>query len=290
MKIPSYDEQLLLVKKGYAKKSTNGHLDTFKYSRKVMYDYLWNELKDEGILECRGHTYDNRNGNLVSLPLTKSFNYLENDTWKDVSLNTRVFCCKKYNGYMLAATKYNDELVVSTTGTTNSNYVKFAVEKYSKDLTKVAIEGLTDLYEVVDNDFDPHIVEEKSGLYHLGYRINADISGFWQPYNLKDALYCSLGEVLELSKTNKSEGWMVYINNMNFCKIKTEYYIGKKKLMRMRNTDLIWDNPRTVENLLPSRWKNAVEWIREGFTKGVWKLLTEQQRRFYLEQIEDLIL
>lgn len=98
--IPTYQQQLDLVSKGYAKVSSDGHFDTFKYSRKVMFDYLWNNLKEKGILECRGHVYNNKTGKIINLPVAKTFNYLELDTWKDVPLNQRVHGVKKYNGYM----------------------------------------------------------------------------------------------------------------------------------------------------------------------------------------------
>ena len=58
MKIPTYQEQLNFVDRGFAVVSVNAHLSTFKYSRKVMYDNLWNKIP--GILECRGSHISNK--------------------------------------------------------------------------------------------------------------------------------------------------------------------------------------------------------------------------------------
>lgn len=290
MKILTYEEQLKMVELGYAKKSTNGVFDTFKYSRKVMYDYLWDNLKDLGILECRGHTYDNRTGQLVTLPVTKSFNYLELDTWKDVSLDTQVIAFKKYNGFMVAATKYQGEFVVSTTGTTNSNYAQYVKDNHLEEIKLLTNDINTSLFECVA-EFDPHIVKEDLGIHFLGVR--SHVTGWWLP-NHSSTVQCSLKGLLELAKIEKHEGWMVYLLNEggsiiseDFCKLKTDYYLGKKKLMRMRNVSSIWKQSRSVENTLPDRWKHAVECIKTTFTEDQWKDMTDQQRRIYLETIED---
>jgi hypothetical protein len=110
-KVLTYQQQMDLVKQGLAKVSINGKFSTFKYARKVMYDYLWDTHSD--LKYCRGQTYDNTNGNIVTLPPAKSFNYLENNTWKNKPLDTPVILYKKYNGYMAAMSIYDGELVVS---------------------------------------------------------------------------------------------------------------------------------------------------------------------------------
>lgn len=286
MKIPTYEQQLSLVQQGYAKKSSNGRFDTFKYARKVMYKYPWDELEPQGILECRGHTYDNQTGQLVSLPMHKSFNYLELGTWKDVPLSQTVMAYKKYNGYMVAATIYDGGLVVSTTGTTTSNYAT-----YAKDLLQSCNwfdEGSTALFECVA-DWDKHIVYEQEGLHFLGARDKT--SGEWAPFGF--AMRCTLEELLYLAKHSQGEGWMVYlvkedgtIDNNSFCKVKTDYYVGKRKLMRMKNADTIWSSSRTVENSLPDRWKYAVEAIQDCYTQERWSNMTDQERRSFLESIE----
>ena len=291
-KIPTYQQQQELVLKGYAKVSTDGVFDTFKYSKKVMYDYLWNELKESNILECRGHVYNNLTGELVNLPVSKSFNYLELDTWKDVSLDHQVIAFKKYNGYMLSCSIYKGELVVSTTGSTKSEYVKYA-KNYIKtnwdDFKDLIDPDSTSLFEVIA-PWDKHIVEEPEGIFILGKRNKQ--TGVWNPLNQRDGYVVStLGEMLALTKTEKHEGWMLYLlkdgwfKTSDFCKLKTDYYSGKKKLMRMKKTDIIWNQTRSVENQLPDCWKFAVEQIKETFKPEGWYSMTDQQRRIELEEM-----
>lgn len=285
--IPTYEQQQNLVKLGYAKVSRNGIYDTFKYSRKVMYDYLWEDLKNQGILECRGHTYDNRNGKLVTIPVTKTFNYMELNTWKDVPLSQKVVAFKKYNGYMVAATKYDGNFVVSTTGSTTSDYAAHAKNLIADDLSS----RFTNVYECIA-DWDKHIVEEKEGLYLLGTRDK--VTGRWYPSGKgDDRIDASFGDILELSKTSKLEGWMVYaVNNhgvaigSNCCKLKTDYYVGKKKLMRMRNVKPIWSNTQSVIDSLPPMWQDVVPAIKDSFSRNEWQLMTDQQRRTFIEELE----
>lgn len=285
--IPTYQQQLALVSKGYAKVSTDGDFDTFKYSRKVMFDYLWDDLKEYGILECRGHVYNNKTGKIVNLPVTKTFNYLELDTWKDIALNQRVQGAKKYNGYMIACTLHNKELFVSTTGSTKSEYAVWAKEyilKHWDDYSKLIDATNTSLFEVCA-DWDKHIVHENEGIYFLGNRNKK--TGKWKP--VIDFSW-TLGEVLENARKNTAvEGWMLYIadetgNLTQCCKLKTDYYVGKKKLMRMKKVDTIWTQTRSVENQLPEQWKFAVEKIKQDFHMQDWNNLPEQDRRIYLEK------
>ncbi len=138
---------------------------------------------------------------------------------------------------------------------------------------------------------DKHIVEEPIGIFVLGKRRKID--GFWYPLGeLGEYSRTTLGEILQASHQVKHEGWMIYkvVNNSiltsDFCKLKTDYYSGKKKLMRMKKTDIIWNSTRSVENQLPDCWKFAVEQIKETFKPEGWYSMNDQQRRIELEEME----
>lgn len=128
----NYDQQMNLVNRGLATMKNDGKYTTFKYARKAMYEYLWFEVPD--LMECRGHVYDNATHELVQAAPRKSFNYLERGWWANASRTTQVEMYKKINGYMACATIHNGELVVSTTGTTTSDYAKWAKELIEKKL------------------------------------------------------------------------------------------------------------------------------------------------------------
>lgn len=288
----SYQEQLELVKQGLAVASVNEELTTFKYSRRVMYDYLWNT--DPRLLEIRGHTYNNKTGELVQLPFRKSFNYLEEGNWKDVPLDTKVAMYKKYNGFMAACSIYKGELLVSTTGTTNSSYADLAKSLINKTQNgKVLYKDFTYLFEIVDN-CDPHIVNEVPGVYSLGARHLQ--TGVFYPSGTP--IRTSLGEAIEITNEDRGEGFMVYLDDVyldntphrSACKMKTPYYVGKKKLMRMNpgGVDRMFKSTynRLTEDELPEMWKELPDLIRKNYTSWQWKELSAQERRVYLEAVK----
>lgn len=283
----TYDQQMNLVQRGLATMKNDGKYTTFKYARKAMYDYLW--YKEPSLLECRGHVYDNITKEIVQAAPRKSFNYLERGYWSDIPLDTSVRIFKKINGFMACATMHNEKLVVSTTGTTTSEYAKWAKELIERDfkLYDMVIDPtITTLFEVVVPQ-DPHIVDERQGLHLLGVREKA--TGKYWPMGENKA--CTLGEALEITEKDRGEGFMAFLEDSeyaNVCKIKTPYYVGKKKLMRMtaKNAELMYTQTRSIENQLPEMWKFAPQMILEHHSKEVWSRMSDQERRKFLEYIE----
>ena len=286
--ILTFEQQNDLVEKGLATRKDNGKLSTFKYARKVMYDYLWD--KHPELLECRGHTYDNTNGKLVIAAPTKTFNYLENGTWVHKALDNKVKAYKKYNGFMAAMSVYEGEVVVSTTGTTTSDYAKLARQEIFKQWPEEKVEkwgeGYTWLFEVC-HESDPHIVNERNSIYYLGGR-STDGSNFEPCFTDTASLVQiqTLQDAIEYCKIDKGEGFMLYDQEGNCCKIKTDYYIGKKKLMRMPKSKIhaMWDSPKTVQNTLPKYWSGVVDFILSTQAEVDWLEMTAQQRRKELEK------
>ncbi len=287
----SYDQQMNLVSRGLATMKNDGKYTTFKYARKAMYDYLWYKVPD--LLECRGHVYSNDTKELVQAAPKKSFNYLERDYWKDAPLDTPVEMYKKINGFMACATIHNGELLVSTTGTTTSEYAQWAKELIVRDfkLYDLVIEkDVTTLFEVVVPQ-DPHIVQEREGLHLLGVREKAN--GNFHPMGA--SVRCTLEQALEIAKSDRGEGFMMYPMQADgtyyynyCCKLKTDYYVGKKKLMRMtaKNVENMYSNPRATAISLPKMWYDAVDYITYHYYKDMWLQSTDQQRRVILEDLK----
>lgn len=283
----TYKEQLELVAQGLATVKVDGHLSTFKYHRKVMYDYLWK--KHPKLLECRGHVYDNTDGTLVQAAPRKSFNYLEDGWWSGLTADTPVKVYKKINGYMACATMHRGDLVVSTTGTTTSEYAQWARQLIVTDfkIHSLVIEpDSTCLFEVVVPQ-DPHIVKERIGLHYLGNR--EKVNGYFHPMRNLEKTEMTLQEAIDLAETDKGEGFMVYrkedVHNQYPCKLKTPYYVGKKKLMRMSNANvkLMYKSPVTASLVIPKMWWSVVTRIVSEVDKNVWLETPEQIRRDYLE-------
>mgnify|MGYP006359500045 FL=1 len=292
------DQQYNLVEKKLATKKINTELNlvTFKYAKKVMYDYMWDGNPD--LLECRGHTYCLETGDQIVFPPSKSFNYLENDTWKDKPLNTEVTLYKKYNGFMACVSVHHGKVIVSTTGSTSGPYVemakelifkRFPLESIAKTWGKGKSEGSW-LFEICHKN-DPHIVHEVEGAYYLGYRHYneeflpcTDVIG-------QMPVDCTLGYALDLINVIKHEGFMMYDNETDeVCKLKSPYYVGKKKLMRMTDSRIeqMFANPnKYVKENLPKSWDWWSDTVKDCLTESTWKSYTEQERRHFIEEIEN---
>jgi hypothetical protein len=284
----TYDEQIKLVNRALVSMRNDGKYTTFKYARKAMYEYLWKKVP--ALCESRGHVYCNTTKELVQAAPRKSFNYLERGYWLDIPLDTPVEMYKKVNAYMACATIHNDELIVSTTGTTTSDYAMWAKELILRDYKLydiVIAPDVTALFEVVVPQ-DPHIVEERQGLHLLGVREKA--TGDFHP--MGKSIRCTLSQALEIAKHDRGEGFMLYpmlpdglYDYNNCCKLKTPYYIGKKKLMRMtaKNVEIMYKNGFETANALPEMWYDIPRMIVSNVHKDTWLAMNDQQRRVILE-------
>ena len=256
-----------------------------------MYEYLWYQVPD--LLESRGHVYCNATKELVQAAPRKSFNYLERNYWQDMPLDTPVEMYKKVNGFMACATIHDGELLVSTTGTTTSDYAMGAKELIVRDYKYydlVIEKDASTLFEVVVPQ-DPHIVKEREGLHLLGVREKSN--GNFHPMGA--GVRCTLEQALEIAKHDRGEGFMMYpmlrdgtYDYNNCCKLKSDYYVGKKKLMRMtaKNVELMYKNCFETANTLPEMWYDAPSLIVAHHAKQVWLESTDQQRREFLEYIK----
>lgn len=292
-------QQEALVSQGLAKKKINEELGlvTYKYAKKVMYDYLWD--KHPELLNCRGHVYNMNTDRLVIAAPKKSFNYLENGTWGDKPMGTIVSLYKKYNGFMACATMHDGKLVVSTTGNTSGQYVEWAKEYiqnyYNAELNRygsgVMPHGITDLFEIIHPE-DPHIVHEEAGAVFLGWTSMLNPDEFMPASDDPDSWQITtLGEALELVKSVKHEGFMMYdVVTDEVCKLKSPYYVGKKKLMRANAKAVanMYSNPLAYEVVnLPVEWHGVPKVIVNYRRQHEWLEMGAQERRSFLEGIYD---
>lgn len=220
-----------------------------KYSRKVFYDALWNT--DPALLEARGHVVD-QTDTVVIRPFTKIFNRGENDT--DINRDEQVTAIRKVNGFMAAATFVPSvgEVVISTTGSLDSDFVGYA-ETYITDRVKKVIvdkynlsrKALTYMFEICHPD-DPHIVEEVAGAYLIGARLVESEAAYKSDSAMEVMLdrvagemgvmrptwkTSRFGDVVELAKTCRHEGYVVY-GKTTALKIKSPFYLTLKACAR----------------------------------------------------------
>ena len=272
-----------------------------KYKKKVFYDNLWNEYLEE----CRGTIID-EDFNVVSRPFTKVYNYGIESQAPTLSSDTLVSAYRKVNGFMVAMTWYNNDILVSTTGSTDSDFVGYAKEMMLKHmcwedwvLAIASNEGYTFMFECV-HPSDPHIVVEQPGMYFLGWRENSwesVVHGYglvfvWKKFAV-DMLKCypvesyqyTVEELVQESKRVKHEGFVFYTNDNLSAKIKSPYYLTSKWVARNPRTDKLVNLQNDIKKNLDEEYYPLVDAIRANIEE--YTAMTEQERlvwvRNYLE-------
>ncbi|WOZ57451.1 RNA ligase [Pseudomonas phage vB_PseuGesM_254] len=286
-----------LIDKGLVKgKSYDNGLTVYKYTREVFYKALWNE--DPLLLEARGMVLD-RDGKVVIWPFTKVFNNGENKT---VCEGERlVDYVRKVNGFMAACRMYKGELLVSTTGTLDSDFAKMARSHIEKLNLKDLDPKLCLLFEIVDEN-DPHIVAEDVGAWLIGCRVihegHAMHGSMATEYQLDDIAeeigaprpetgqdYFS--EVLKMLKECKHEGFMVRDawTNETIMKLKSPHYLTKKFIMRMGQgkAKAMFDSPEKFKESIDEEFYGVVDYITSTISAEGWISKSDQERRVIIE-------
>ena len=231
-----------------------------KYKKKVFYDNLWNEY----IAECRGSVID-KDFNLVAYPFTKIYNYGIEKEAPVLDDQTQVTAFRKVNGFMVSVSYHNNEVLVSTTGSTSGDYVAMAKEMMLKHMPwadwQMAMmnddcRDMTFMFEACHKN-DPHIIPEVEGLHLLGYRektwgskVGHDLEMLDQLSNMfnchkVEGVETTVGELVKMSKSCKHEGYVAYTTDGQAFKIKSPAYLVQKALARKK--DIFSLNKELVE-------------------------------------------
>ncbi len=271
-----------------------------KYKKKVFYNNLWNEY----IAECRGSIVD-KDFNLVTYPFTKIYNYGIEKEAPVLAADTKVTAFRKVNGFMVAATWHNGDVLVSTTGSTDSDYVAMAKEMMLKHMpwvdwqlgfTKSDMDGMTVMFECVHPN-DPHIIPEVPGMYILGYRENSwgsnvghDKDTLWllgKIFNchVPEVIETTVGNLVEATKNVRHEGFVFYTEDGVSAKIKSPYYLTSKWVARNPRTDKLVDMNNDIKHNLDEEYYPLVDAIRANIVE--YTAMDEQARlewvRNYME-------
>ena len=273
-----------------------------KYSKRVFYDNLWNDFLEE----CRGTIVDD-DFNVVSRPFTKIYNYGVEDKAPVLDDNTQVTAFRKVNGFMVAVTVRNGELLVSTTGSTANDYVDYAKEMMAVHapltdwlivLNTADTEGMTFMFECV-HPKDPHIIVEKPGMYLLGYRENSwDSKVGHNPFTIIDlasmlncfhaeSMTTNMLQLKALAKECRHEGFVLYTGDGLSAKIKSPYYLTSKWVARNPRTDKLVNMEADIKKNLDEEYYPLVDAIRANIVE--YTAMDEQARlswvRNYLEKV-----
>lgn len=263
-----------------------------KYSKKVFWNNLWNS--DPALLESRGHVED-RNGNTVIQPFTKIFNRFENNT--DISPDEDCIAVQKINGFMAAATyvPQYDTVIVSTTGSLDSDYVKIAERQIGSETLNYIkqVKNTTFLFEIADPS-DPHIIPEEAGAYLIGMRDITEKKPYFtntgkellldiiaSQYDIKRPKWFNskFTDIVQLANTVNHEGYVVYgQTSRTVLKIKSPYYLILKLLARKK--DILSLNKQNVDE----EYYPLIQHFRQDYER--FNSLSEQDR---LTEMRDFI-
>lgn len=252
-----------------------------KYKRKVFYDSLWDAI----LVECRGTIVDS-DFNIISYPFTKVFNYGVEEESIKLDDTYELTAYRKVNGFMVAITLHNDRLLVSTTGSVDSDYVNMAKEfideeRYLKFMREH--KDFTFMFECVHRD-DPHIIPEVEGLYLLGYRgkqwrsevFHTRIAEYAQELGCfyPESHATTISELQRQVKTVKHEGFVAYTSGGDAIKIKSPYYLTCKWVARNPKIDkLLNDN---IFKQIDEEYYPLIKAIRAN--RDEYSVMTEQER------------
>lgn len=269
-----------------------------KYKKKVFYDNLWNDY----IAECRGTIVDD-DFNLVSYPFTKIYNYgIEKEAPVFSEIDTVVTAYRKVNGFMVACTWHKGDILVSTTGSTDSDYVTMAKEMmlthmdwadWQLAFNRADMDGMTFMFECVHPN-DPHIIPEKPGMYILGYRENVwksevghhpavleQLSGIFKCH-MPEYQHLTVSALKNLVKSVKHEGFVFYDENGIGAKIKSPYYLTSKWVARNPRTDKLVDMNRDIKHTIDEEYYPLIDAIRANIVE--YTAMDEQSRLTWVRQ------
>ena len=219
------------------------NLRVVKYKPKVFYKNLWTPE----LMRMRGLVVD-EDWNPIVRPFDKLFNHGELGAPR-FDHGELVHAVRKINGFMGCLTRDHDHgLIISTTGSLDSPFVKLAEKHLLPVAERGLITGVSYLFEIVDPS-DPHIIEEEAGPYLIGCRtvcsmINlreCDLDVISRGLGVKRPEWQTLyfGELLDQVRSVQHEGFMVH-NFAYECsvKLKSPHYLTKKLFMRIKGEKL----------------------------------------------------
>lgn len=270
-------------------RSAGEGLFVLKYAKHVFYDDLWNEYLEE----CRGTIVD-QEFNLVSYPFTKVYNYGVEKNAPQLDDDTVVDAYRKVNGFMVAVTWHGDDILVSTTGSTDSDYVIMAKELIEPNIDNFRFvcqnnPHLTYMFECVHRN-DPHIIPEVEGMYYLGHRAKSYNSKIEVSNEMASMFGCfgaehirvTLGQLKMLVKQARHEGYVFYTKDGKSSKIKSPWYLTNKWVARNPRTDKLVDLNKDIKKQMDEEYFPLIDHIRANIEE--YTLMDEQQRLSFVRE------
>jgi predicted kinase len=241
------------------------------------------------------------NGEPVSRPFPRTFNYQEQDT--TLPPETRVVAVEKLNGFLVTTFLHSyqpNDVVVTCSGSFAGDYVSMAQQLlYQQGLYGRVLAWLRDhpdmtlLWEAIHPD-DPHIIpygEDQSGLHLIGA---GELTGGFLAESQLDALADSLAvprpawftgtfqDALAKVRAVEHEGFMIRLEDGAFAlKLKSPYYLRTKFLARMnpRKSQFMFNQPERFKQELDEELWPLVDLVTQRVTAAEWLAWSDIERR-----------
>lgn len=268
-------------------KEAPGGLKVLKYKRKVFYKNLWNEYLEL----CRGTIVD-QDFNVVQFPFTKIYNFGVEERAPDIHDEEVVLAYRKVNGFMASITCHNDRLLISTTGSVDSDFVEYIRDMIDESTYEDVCRDnpeYTFLFECVHPD-DPHIIEEKAGMYLLAARekewgseevVDPGLLYAWSlrfDCSTPKFHHLKFGCLRKIAKHVKHEGFVVYSEDGKVTKIKSPYYLTAKFLARIKDPMKLLDD--NIKQRVDEEYYPLIDHVRKHIDR--FSTITEQDRLVFV--------
>ena len=195
---------------------------------------------------------------------------------------------------MVSVTWYNDDILVSTTGSLDSDFCAMARELIDDEKYRAvcsAWPNMTFMFECVHRN-DPHIIPEQEGMYLLGYRQKDWDSKVKIDPKVLDTLAIqfgtlpveyfrvTVGELLAMTKEVRHEGFVFYTNDGVSSKIKSPYYLTSKWVARNPRTDKLMRDD--IKQSIDEEYYDLIDKIRANIEE--YTAMDEQTRLAWVRE------
>ena len=166
------------------------NISSFNFTRKAFYNKKWNELT----CKSRGLFVDTVKEKVVARGYEKFFNINEVQETKFEHLlvkfkNKHITCFKKENGFLGILSFVNNELFFASKSTNTGDYVEYFKTIFNNSKIKreelinyLKEHDVTLLFEVIDVENDPHIIEYPQSKIVLLDIVHNDFEFYKEPY------------------------------------------------------------------------------------------------------------
>lgn len=303
---PSFAKQMEpLVTKKLVRQVVEDSLILFKYSSKAFFTpSAWDDYPELRL--ARGIVVG-LDGNPVSQPFPRTFNYLEHET--KLPPETKVVAAEKLNGFLVTTFLHPydpHQVVVTCSGSFQGDYVEYArsllykAGLYGRVLTWLQENHNTTLLWEAIHPADPHIIQygpKEYGLHLIGAGILGN--GFVSEEEL-DAIAallqvprpiwfcCTFADAISKAHHVEHEGFMIRLaSDGSFAlKLKSPYYLRTKFLARLtpKKSKLMYDQPQRFKQELDEAFWPLVDAVTQQVNKDTWLSWSDVERRDFVQQ------